>query len=400
MAKKYFTDESLATFVDEIKSYTDSAVSTKADTGHTHPEATIDTAGLLSASDKIQLNYGGIPIITTSGDGAAYTATVDGMDTLTKGMSFIMIPHTVSTATAPTLNVNSLGAKSIRRRLSSATTSTSAGYNASWLSANKPVRVEYDGTFWIADLPKPVAADMSGTLPVSNGGTGKTSVTAGNFLVGNGTSALTEKTPAETLVALGITATATELNYMDGVTSNVQAQLDSKADANHTHGASGGLRGYTTSDFTTAAKVVTLYASQSLTLEPGMIFMVDFAGSGDNMMNNVTLNINGTGAYPIMVDGSTFTGYDSKYTGKWSATITYMFNGTHYVWLNTDYGAASANRIVGGTFGGHVSAYCNSSSDGAPTTYILRNSVITTEVQDVAGLLYQPRNGEIKWYYK
>lgn len=32
-----------------------------------------------------------------------------------------------------------------------------------------------------------------------------------------------------------LTATATELNYMDGVTSNVQAQLDSKVDENHTH---------------------------------------------------------------------------------------------------------------------------------------------------------------------
>ena len=36
MAKKIFTDESLATFVDEIKSYTDSAVSTKANSSHTH----------------------------------------------------------------------------------------------------------------------------------------------------------------------------------------------------------------------------------------------------------------------------------------------------------------------------------------------------------------------------
>lgn len=36
MAKKYFTDESLATLVDETKSYVDSAVSTKANSSHTH----------------------------------------------------------------------------------------------------------------------------------------------------------------------------------------------------------------------------------------------------------------------------------------------------------------------------------------------------------------------------
>lgn len=34
-----------------------------------------------------------------------------------------------------------------------------------------------------------------------------------------------------------LTATATELNYVDGVTSNIQTQLDGKADSNHTHTA-------------------------------------------------------------------------------------------------------------------------------------------------------------------
>ena len=37
-----------------------------------------------------------------------------------------------------------------------------------------------------------------------------------------------------TLAQLGLTATVAELNYMDGATSNIQAQLDGKADA-HTH---------------------------------------------------------------------------------------------------------------------------------------------------------------------
>lgn len=193
--------------------------------------------------------------------------------------------------------------------------------------------------------------------------------------------------------------TSTELNYLSGVTSNVQDQLDGKAEANHTHGASSGLRGYTTSDFATAAKVVTLYGVTTLTLEAGMIFMVDFAGSGDNMMSNVTLNINGTGAYPIMVGDSTFTGHDSKYTGKWSATITYMFNGTHYVWLNTDYGAASANRIVGGTFGGQVAA---NSSRQTPGVSCLRNSKLVSSADANIPLVNTAPtvNGEIFWAYK
>ena len=38
-----------------------------------------------------------------------------------------------------------------------------------------------------------------------------------------------------TLASLGITATVTELNYIDGVTSNVQTQLNGKAASSHTH---------------------------------------------------------------------------------------------------------------------------------------------------------------------
>ena len=41
-----------------------------------------------------------------------------------------------------------------------------------------------------------------------------------------------------TLSSLGVTATADELNYVDGVTSNIQGQLDDKADAEHSHDAS------------------------------------------------------------------------------------------------------------------------------------------------------------------
>ena len=41
--------------------------------------------------------------------------------------------------------------------------------------------------------------------------------------------------PKVTLASLGVTATAQELNYTDGVTSNIQTQLNGKAAASHTH---------------------------------------------------------------------------------------------------------------------------------------------------------------------
>ena len=113
--------------------------------------------------------------VTTAGTGAAYTATVDGITALTTGVAFLMIPHTVSTVVNPTLNVNGLGAKNIRRRVSNSTVTTVAASTANWLGANKPVRVIYDGTYWIAEFDRPNATDLYGTVAIANGGTGASS---------------------------------------------------------------------------------------------------------------------------------------------------------------------------------------------------------------------------------
>lgn len=129
--------------------------------------------------------------VTTAGDGSAYTATVPGVTALTAGASFIMIPHVVSATTTPTLNVNGLGAKNIKRRLSNLSTSLQNGYSNTWLAKGKPFRVTYDGTAWIVEgHEKPAAADM-----------------------------------------YGLNASITELNYCDGVTSPIQEQLDELSNA-------------------------------------------------------------------------------------------------------------------------------------------------------------------------
>lgn len=168
----------------------------------TYDPATTSSDGLMSAEDKVKLNgisenanavsfartatsgspigtlnidgtgtmlYAPAPVyqtgITTSGSGSAYTATVAGITSLTRGASFIMIPHVVSTSTAPTLNVNGLGARPIRRRYGYGTSSTTTGYSNAWLGANVPHHVIYDGTYWIVeDTPKPSANDLSGTV--------------------------------------------------------------------------------------------------------------------------------------------------------------------------------------------------------------------------------------------
>lgn len=100
-----------------------------------------------------------------STDGVAYTATVSGIDSLTVGASFIMIPNKASTSKAPTLNVNGLGAKPIRRRLSSLTTSLQQGYSTNWIALNKPFTVVYDGTAWVIEgLTKTDGTDVYGAV--------------------------------------------------------------------------------------------------------------------------------------------------------------------------------------------------------------------------------------------
>lgn len=114
----------------------------------------------------------GIPIVTTEGDGSAYTAIVPGMDELKAGMSFIMVPHETSTTTMPTLNVNGLGAKNLRQQLSTNFAATVAGSINTWVSKGKPAFVTYDGDLWKVDIARPAAAYLYGEVPVEKGGTG------------------------------------------------------------------------------------------------------------------------------------------------------------------------------------------------------------------------------------
>ena len=113
----------------------------------------------------------GLECVTTAGDGAAYTATVSSITSLTIGASFIMNPHTASTSTTATLNVNGLGAKTLRRSITSNNATTVVPSTADWLYANYPVSVMYNGTYWVVtDMAKPYASDLYGTVPVANGG--------------------------------------------------------------------------------------------------------------------------------------------------------------------------------------------------------------------------------------
>lgn len=137
--------------------------------------AAAGTDATFSRADHVHPRQESDKGITTEGTGEAYTATVEGITALEAGVSFIMLPHTVSTSTTPTLDVNGLGAAQIRRRLGNLATSQEPGYTASWLAAGKPFRVTYDGAYWIVEgMEKPVTADLYGSVAAGK-------VSAGTF---------------------------------------------------------------------------------------------------------------------------------------------------------------------------------------------------------------------------
>lgn len=112
-----------------------------------------------------------MPVVTT-GTGEAYIVNINTIKELNVGTSITIIPHITSASIAPTLQLNEFDAVQIRHRLSSGSAVTAAGVNDTWLAADKPIRVTYDGSYWIVDMTRPDANSVYGQVPVANGGTG------------------------------------------------------------------------------------------------------------------------------------------------------------------------------------------------------------------------------------
>lgn len=116
--------------------------------------------------------------VSTAGNGSVYTAAVNGFS-LDTGKSIVIIPNVTSNTTTPTLNVSNTGPKNIRMRLSSSTSSTIPLIRSDFLTQYKPVKVTYDGTYWVIDdFIQPDANNLYGTL-ISRGSSAPSSGTAG-----------------------------------------------------------------------------------------------------------------------------------------------------------------------------------------------------------------------------
>ena len=165
-----------------------------------------------------------IVVDAISSDGATYTATVEDLEELYNGLAITIIPNMTSTTTAPTLNVNGLGAKPIRLSLSQSNSLTCQAASENYYAEKRPIQLMFDpnwlstGMWRVTNKQRPSAVDLYGTTPVTSGGTGANEITKGNFLIGNGVEAMQEMTPAE--VADHIGAMGCELLWENGSPSS------------------------------------------------------------------------------------------------------------------------------------------------------------------------------------
>lgn len=139
--------------------------------------------------------------------------------------------------------------------------------SAAKLTTARTIRTNLGSTSTASfDGTENVTPGVTGTLPISNGGTGATS--ASGVLTNLGITA----TAAELNKLDGCTATVTELNYLDGVTGAIQTQLNGKLSTSGN-----------------AASASKLNTARTITLGLDCSGSVSFDGS-QNVTLNVTVN--------------------------------------------------------------------------------------------------------------
>ena len=121
------------------------------------------------------------PVVTLAGTSSAYTGTLSGPPWATtlaglKGRLLVIVPSVTSASVDVTLNINSLGAKNIRRFTQTGT--PVAVPTAGYFRLSVPYLVMYDGTQFVVvgDVQPNGGADFISPVAVSKGGFGGTTV--------------------------------------------------------------------------------------------------------------------------------------------------------------------------------------------------------------------------------
>ena len=244
--KKYISLSNLTSFLNNLKNIfaTKTEMSSKSDKTHSHSISNI--TNLQSALD------GKAP--TSHGTHVTYSTTAPVMDGVASVGSASAVArsdhkHPIDTSRAAQTSLDSHTSNTTSHITSTERNNWNTAYNHSQ-SAHAPSNAEANQNAFsnvkVGDVT--IAADIKTdtlTLVAGNNITltpdatnDKITISAKDTTYTLGTFGITA-TAAELNKLDGVTATATEINYVDGVTSNIQVQLDGKSASGHTHNYAG-----------------------------------------------------------------------------------------------------------------------------------------------------------------
>lgn len=186
---------------------------------------------------------------------------------------------------------------------------------------------------------------------------------------------LDSKLESVSLADLGVTATATELNYVDGVTSNIQTQLNNKAASSHEHAASAITSGTLSLDrlpSITDAKITSISASKIT----GTIPQANLPSYVDDV-----LEYNSKSSFPG-------TGETGKIYVDTATNLTYRWGGSSYVEISPSLALGETSSTAYRGDRGKI-AYDHSQATGNPHSLTLSNlgiSATATELNYMDGV--------------
>lgn len=396
----------------------DSALAGKAAIGHTHAAATDAAAGFMSAADKEKLDG-----IATGANKytlpTASSSTLGGVKTganITNSSGTISLTKANVTAalgyTPPTTDTNTWTA------FKGATTSAAgtAGYVPAPTAGSANRYFRSDGTWTVppdTNTNTTYTLTKSGsTISLTGSDGSKTSVTdsdtnttysamkgatssaagktglvpapaagaATRYLRSDGTWQVPPDTNTTyTLSSFGITATAaelnkldgctatvTELNYLDGVTSSIQTQLNAKAPSSHSHSylpLSGGTLTGTLTSRAITPRATNTYNIGSSSLKFANIYATTFVGA---LSGNATTATRATKANQLTTARTITASLSSSTAGS--------FNGT----ANITVGTTGTLPVSKGGTGATTAAAARSNLAAAPSDIILVQSAQPT----------------------
>ena len=396
----------------------DTALAGKAATGHTHAAATDAAAGFMSAADKEKLDgiASGANKYTLP---TASSSTLGGVKTganITNSSGTISLTKANVTAalgyTPPTTDTNTWTA------FKGATTSAAgtAGYVPAPTAGSANRYFRSDGTWTVppdTNTNTTYTLTKSGsTISLTGSDGSKTSVTdsdtnttysamkgatssaagktglvpapaagaATRYLRSDGTWQVPPDTNTTyTLSSFGITATAaelnkldgctatvTELNYLDGVTSSIQTQLNAKAPSSHSHSylpLSGGTLTGTLTSRAITPRATNTYNIGTSSLKFANVYATTFVGA---LSGNATTATTATKANQLTTARTITASLSSSTAGS--------FNGT----ANVTVGTTGTLPISKGGTGATTAAAARTNLAAAPSDIVLVQSTQPT----------------------